>query len=186
MIFKVHVNPNYSWILYIQSHASCKHRRSGCFERCWSLLASNSSSALSPAINRRLCFQSRNKSLLSAGLLLLADSPQDFSAPHEVGTGSLTKMLLSTHWCCKEMREEGKGLKSLLTGGECWCHWAQSPGITSLYFILHLKCNLQTHENGMSEAKIYYWVWAFISVYCIDIANRFHIHEIITMIMNFV
>lgn len=101
IFFKVHFNPNYSWILYIQSHTSCKHRTG------WEL-SPNSSSALSSAINRRLCLQSRIKSLLSAGLLLLADSPQDFSAPHEVGTGSLTKMLLSTPWCCKEMREEGK------------------------------------------------------------------------------
>lgn len=132
MIFKVHFNPNYSLILCIQSHTFWKHR-TGCLERCWSLLASGSSSALSSAINRRWCLQSRINSLLSVGLL--ADSPQDFSAPRVVGTGSLTKMLLSTPWCCKEMREEGKRPQSLLTGGGCCCLWAQSPGITGLFIL---------------------------------------------------
>lgn len=117
-----------------QYHTSCK-QRTGCLERCLSVLASNSCLAQSSAMSRRWCLESRTKCLLSAGLLLLPDSPQDFSAPHEVGTGSLTKMLLSTPWCCKEMREEEKRPQSLLTGGGCQCHWAQSSGITGLFIL---------------------------------------------------
>lgn len=138
MIFKVHFNPNYSLILCIQSHTSCNHR-TGCLERCWSLLASNSSSALSLAINR-WCLQSRINSLLSVGLLLLDDSPQDFSALRVVGTGSLTKMLLSTPWCCKEMREEGKKPQSLLTGAGTTELRALVSQVFLFYSPLKMRC----------------------------------------------
>lgn len=125
-IFNVDFHPNCSMIVYIQSHPSCKHR-TGCPERCSSVLASNSlSSELSS--EQEMVPSEQNQ------ILLLAGSPR--TAVLHVGWAlGLTKMLMSAPGCCRELREKGKRPQSFLRGGGCQCLCAQSPGITGLFIL---------------------------------------------------